>query len=121
MTQTDLYRSITGDRDTHHRTIGAALEQAEPTQRRVIALYANGLTDREVGKRTNRAHGSARGILRRAMLAAYNRIHGLPRYYKVGRPHRRQAAAVARIAAPEEPGTPSSFRDFLTPDERARL
>jgi hypothetical protein len=120
MTQTDLYRSITGDRDTHHRTIGAALEQAEPTQRRVIALYANGLTDRQVGERTNRAHGSARGILRRAMLAAYNRIHGLPRYYKVGRPHRRQAPA-ARIAAPELASTPSSFRDFLTPDERARV
>jgi hypothetical protein len=125
MTQTDLYRQITGDLDTHHRTITATLDKAEPTQRRVIALYASGLTDREVGKATHRAHGSCRGILKRAMIAAYNRVHNMPRYYKLGRGPRRKPpaseTAVTRIAAPELPDTPHGFREFLTPAEQSRV
>jgi hypothetical protein len=123
MTQIQLYREITGDHETHHRTIGAELAKAQPTQRRLIGLYAQGLTDRQVGHATNRTHGTARGILRRAMFAAYKRAHRMPRYHLVGRQHKPQAAAatVARIAAPTEPDTPHSFRDLLTPDERARL
>src|ERR1035441_9680807 len=87
ITQTDLYRTITGDRQTPHRTIGAELDKQLPTHRRVIALYAQGLSDRQVGERTNRHHGAARGMLRRAMFAVYKRIHHLPRYHIKGREH----------------------------------
>lgn len=125
MTQTDLYRQITGDLETHHRTISAELDKHPPSHRRLIALYAAGLSDREVGKRTNRAHGSARGMLKRAMTAAHNRIHGLPRYYKKGRKAHRlpqtYAGLTARIAAPELPDTPHGFREFLSPEEQSRV
>lgn len=124
MTHTDLYRETTGDKATHHRTITAALAKAQPTQRRIFELYARGMSDRDVGAATHRTHGTARGILRRAMFAAYKRIHHLPRYHLVGRSKRQAqaaAATAARIAAPTEPDTPQSFRDLLTPEERARL
>jgi transposase len=129
ITQTDLYRTITGDRETHHRTIGAELDKQLPTHRRVIALYAQGLSDRQVGERTNRHHGAARGMLRRAMFAVYKRIHRLPRYHIKGREHGYQLSKTQRTTAPREIQATAaiiaeqapSFRDFLTPAERAQV
>ncbi len=129
MTQTDLYRSITGDKETHHRTIAAELAKQPATHRRLIALYATGLTDRQVGLSTHRAYGAARGMLIRTMHAVHKRIHGLPRYHVKGRakgqPRRRQeisqAARDAISRAVESVDEAHSFRDFLTPEERARV
>lgn len=131
MTQTDLYRSITGDHKTHHRTITAALATRPKAHRRVIELYTHGLTDREVAEATGRAHGACRGMLRRTMLATFKAIHKLPRYHVVGRTKATRAEEIQRAAhdaieraarATREPGAAGhSFRDYLTPEESGRL
>lgn len=130
MTQTDLYRTITGDKATHHRTITAELAKALPTHKRLIALYAQGLSDRQAAKATGRAHGACRGMIRRIMFAAHKRIHGLPRYHRRGRDKgyrvsKQQPAPIATAAAvaatTEEQEHPISFRDFLTPEEQSRV
>jgi hypothetical protein len=127
MTATELYRQVTGDNKTHHRTITATLEKHPTRQRRVVMLYAEGLSDRQVGERTKRSRGAARDMLRRTLFAVFKSIHKMPRYHVTGHAHvtrPRKATAPAppvRIAAAEEPARPHSFRDFLTPEERASL
>jgi hypothetical protein len=127
MTETELYRQITGDRKSHHRTITALLAKDTARRRRIVKLYAEGLSDREVGERTGRSRGAARDMMRRALFAIHKRIQGLPRYHVTGhlhvtRPRKATSPApAARIAAPETPDTPRGFREYLTPAERASL
>jgi hypothetical protein len=128
MTDVQFYRQETGDRKTHHRTITAQLAKNPARRRRIVKLYAQGLSDRQVGERTGRSHGAARDMMRRTIWAVHKAIHGLPRYHKIGHPHvtrpRKAApppATAARIEAPAEPDTPRGFREFLTAAERALL
>ena len=130
MTLRDLYRSITRDTATHHRTITAQLERESRDRCRTVALYLRNLTDRDVGQRTHRSHGAARSLLRASMFAIFRRVHGVERYWKTGRPHPRADARQARAIAasmdvdgmPRQtpPGGPATARQALT-NARATL
>jgi hypothetical protein len=114
MTTTDLYRQITGDKETHHRTITAALEEESKARHATVAMYAAGMSDRKVGERTHKAHGTARGMLIRTMRAIFRSVHRLPRYHLVGRekgytvsktqpPQRQRTAAATPAGLPQLP------------------
>jgi HPt (histidine-containing phosphotransfer) domain-containing protein len=121
MTITDLYREITGDKTTHHRTITAAIESQSKARRATVALYAAGMSDRKVAEATHKAHGAARTMLLRTMRSAHKRIHHLPRYHQRGRQKGQFAGYKPATKAAEPSEQPQGFRAFLTPEERARL
>ena len=87
MTLRDLYRSITRDTATHHRTITAQLERESRDRCRTVALYLRNLTDRDVGQRKNRPD------LERQIHPAGRLEHG-----------QTEAAVDVRRAAQAEPG-----------------
>jgi hypothetical protein len=125
MTTTELYRQVTGDHTTHHRSITAALDQEPKARRAIVAMYAAGMSDRQIGERIHRAHGTPRGTLNRTMLAIHKRVHHLPRYHIVGR---EKGYTVSKTkpqrpatAAPPAQGLAQGFRAFLTEEERASL
>ncbi len=53
-----LYQEITGDLLTHQRTIAAQLAREAKARRRLVSLYSEGLSDRQVGERTRSSYGA---------------------------------------------------------------
>ena len=120
MTQTDLYRSITHDQASHHRTITAALHRQSSARRRIVTLYSKGFSDRQCGAQTHRTHGACRAMLLRTMWAVNKQALRLPRYHLTGRARKHPAP----IGAPREPDPrpqPTSWRDHLSPAEKRQF
>ncbi len=85
MTLKALYQSVTRDTAAHQRTIAAQLAREGRRRRRLVQLYVDGLSDRQVAAKTGQSHGAARSMLRLTMWAIHKRINALPRYHQAGR------------------------------------
>ena len=87
MTITDLYRQITHDQATHHRTIAAALARQSSRRRRAVALRAAGRSLRAIGAalRPPCSFGAADDLITRTMMSIAKEAQGLPRYHHSGR------------------------------------
>jgi hypothetical protein len=121
-TPTAIYRAITGDQATHHRTITAELGREPKRRRQLVQLYAEGLSDRQVAEVLAISHGTARGTLRRTMQALHRRIHHTPRYHRVGRASGYTVSQNPRPRpqkATDHPD-PRGYRRYLTAAEEAR-
>jgi hypothetical protein len=118
MTIIDLYRSITKDQSTHYRTIQAAIGRQSKKRQRILTMYSKGFSDRQCGAKLHLTHGACRGLLMRTCWAIHKAVNQLPRYHLVGRKHAGRPAAEPAEIETAAAGRPSSFRDFLSSDER---
>lgn len=83
-----IYTAITGDRETHQRTIAAALKHESRRRRKIVELRAAGQSYRQIADQYGISHASVRSALILTMRAVYKRTHGEPRYNRVGRRRR---------------------------------
>jgi DNA-directed RNA polymerase specialized sigma24 family protein len=75
-----LYQQATGDLESHHRTIGAALRQIDDRRRRWILRLVLGETYATIGQAFHVTRGSVHDGVTRAFAVMRKRIAGEPRY-----------------------------------------
>jgi len=80
-----LYQEITGDLETHQRTVDAAVKRMDPRRQAIIKARVAGQSYHQIGAAHGITAASVRDTILRALENARKTAHHEPRYNHKGR------------------------------------